>query len=125
MSDALAAKIAHVQALLVCRSCGRAITPDVVLCACRIERGELPHTEWPREMKRFLLVRAIERKRGEMSEQYLWRKLLLDEYAGSTVGEGTTRRVLSRAITVVDAFPFAAGDAAAWTAAGCPTSFTI
>lgn len=126
MPSALDTKIAEVAANTRCRHCSQPIPPDAIICACRIERGELPHTEWPKELKRLLCVRSIESRmwRGT-SEQDMWERLLQSTYAGTTQGTGRSRIILPMSASVVDCFPFAAGDAALWAAAGYPTSFHI
>lgn len=126
MPTALEAKIAQVAATKLCRFCQKPVPPDAVICACRIERGEIPHTEWPRELKRWLCVRAIERRRlSHMSEQDLWTGLATAEYLGRWVGDGRDRKIVNTTSTIVDVFPYAAGDAALWAKSGFSTSFHI
>src|SRR5665213_3559346 len=126
MSSALEAKIAKVAATTVCRFCSQPVPPDAVICACRIERGELPHTEWPRELKRLLCVRTIERRMWYgCTEQSFWERMIVGLYAGTTQGTGTNRIILPMAAAVVECFPFAAGDSALWSAAGYPTLFHV
>ena len=124
--DALEERIAKIAATTVCRFCSKPVPPEAVICACRIGRGELPHTEWPRELKRMLCVRTIERLywRGT-SEQSLWERLAVAAYAGSIQGEGRNRKIIPMNASVVEVFPYAAGDAALWAQSGYPTLFTI
>jgi len=124
--DALDAKIAEVAATRLCRHCSKPIPADAVICACRIERGELPHTEWPRDVKRLLCVRTIESYmwRGT-SEQSMWERLLQNVYAGTAQGSGRSRIILPMSAPVVDCFPYAASDAALWAAAGYQSLYTI
>jgi hypothetical protein len=126
MTSALDAKIAEMAATRLCRFCRQPITPDAVICSCRIARGELPHTEWPKELKRLLCVRTIESRmwRGT-SEQSMWERLLISVYAGTTQGGGANRIILPMHASVVECFPFAAGDASLWAQSGYPTSFHI
>jgi len=126
MTTALDTKIAQVAAARMCRFCSQLVPADAVLCECRVARGETPHTEWPRELKRLLCVRMVESRmwRGT-SEQDMWERLLLSTYAGTARGSGRSRIILPMSASVVDCFPFAAGDAALWGAAGCPTLYTI
>jgi hypothetical protein len=122
----LDSKIADVSGLRVCRFCSHAIPADAVICACRIARGELPHTEWPRDVKRLLCVRTIERRMwAGCSEQSAWERMLTALYAGTVQGTGANRVVLSHSAPVVDLFPFAAGDASLWAASGYPTLYHI
>lgn len=126
MLGALAAKIAHVQALRRCRSCGQAVPPDAILCACRIAAGELPHTEWPRDLKRYLCVRKVEHVRELFTtDQAFWERMARDLYCGTWRGEGRGRVLLPMAASIIDVFPHAAGDAALWAASGYPTTVTI
>lgn len=120
------AKIAQVAASRPCRFCTQLVPPEAVICQCRVARGELPHTEWPSELKRLLCVRSIESRmwRGT-SEQDMWERLLQSTYAGTTQGAGRSRIILPMSASVVDCFPFAAGEAALWAAAGYPTLYTI
>lgn len=126
MPDALASTIARVAATTMCRSCGHAVAPDVVLCPCRIERGELPHTEWGADTKRFLCVQKIVRIREQFTnEGAFWERLALDVYRGTWRGDGAKRVPLTMAANIIDILPHAAGDAAAWAAAGYPIPWTI
>lgn len=126
MSDALASTIARVSATTRCRYCGDVVAPDAILCPCRIERGELPHTEWGAETKRFLCVRKVERVREQFtSEHPFWERLALDLYRGTWRGDGPGRVLLPMSASIVDVFPHVAGDAAAWIAAGRPVTFTL
>jgi hypothetical protein len=124
--SALDSKIAEVSGIRVCRFCTRAIPVDAIICECRVERGELPHTEWPRELKRLLCVRVVERRMWKgCSEQSFWERIVTGLYAGTPQGSGASRIILPFSASVVECFPFAAGDAALWAAAGYPTQFHI
>jgi hypothetical protein len=126
MSSALDSKIAQLAATRVCRFCSQMIAPEAVICACRIARGELPHTEWPKEVKRLLCVRTIESLMWPgTSEQDMWERRLQSIYAGTTQGAGVKRIILPMSASVVECFPLAAGDASLWSAAGYPTLYTI
>ena len=126
MSSALDVKIAEISANSRCRHCSKPIPPDAVICQCRIDRGELPHTEWGRDVKRFLCVRDIERQQlSHMTEQDLWVKLAIANYFGQFVGPKDNRHMITTLASIVEILPYAAGDAALWAAAGYPTSFHI
>ncbi len=125
-TQSLESRIAHVGSLTVCRHCSAVIQPDVVLCPCRVARGELPHTEWPKSMKSLLCVRTIERRLWKgTGEQGFWERMLTETVGGTTRGEGAAGRIIPVNVSVVDAFPWAAGEAGAWVAAGRPTIYTI
>lgn len=126
MSDPLASTIARVSATTRCRHCGDIVAPDVILCPCRVARGELPHTEWPASLKRHLCVLKVERVRSLFTnEGAFWERMLLDAYRGTSRGQGANRVALPYAATLVDCFPFAAGEAALWAASGYPVPWTI
>jgi len=126
MLSTLDSKIADVATLRVCRYCSKAVPADAIICECRIARGETPHTEWPRELKRLLCVRMVESRmwRGT-SEHEFWSRMLTGVYAGTTQGEGRNRIILPFNASPVDCYPYAVGDASLWAAAGYPTSFHI
>ena len=126
MPESLDAKIAKVAATTVCRFCSKRIPPEAVICECRIARGELPHTEWPVDVKAMLLVREAERLMWKgTSEQSFWERLLVHAYAGTTQGSGVNSKIIPMSASVVDVFPFAAGDAALWAQSGYPTLYHL
>jgi len=123
---ALDSKIAEIAATRLCRFCSKQVPPDAVICACRVERGELPHTEWGSDVKRLLCVRTIERRMWKgTNEQDLWERMLTGLYAGTTQGSGVGRIILPMSASVVDCFPFAVGEASLWSQDGYPTLYTI
>lgn len=124
--DALEEKIAHIAATRLCRYCSQPVPPEAVICLCRIERGEIQHTDWEQTLKRFLCVRTVERRMWTgCTEQSFWERMVTGLYAGTAQGGGANRIILPMSASVVDCFPYAAGDSALWAASGYPTPYTI
>ena len=78
-------RIDRTAALTSCRFCGALVTAEEVLCACRVGRGEIPHTEYSSDLKRYLCTRTLERRMlPGTSMQSFWDRLVTGLYAGST-----------------------------------------
>jgi len=123
--SALDSKIAQVAATRLCRFCGHAVPADAVICTCRVERGELPHTEWLPEVKQLLIARSIERRMWGGSEHEMWERLLVATFGGTMQGVPPNHRVLKHEESPIVLLPFAAGEAALWVKSGSPTLYTI
>jgi len=92
----------------VCTKCGKVkVTPRA--------------SEWPRELKVFLILRFAERHLFPdfRSEQDSWELLLVGNYERTT----TNGRIIPSAVPPDEVFAVAVNDAAAWKAAGAKTAF--